>query len=121
QFGTLGRGNHFLELQADDEDRLWLMVHSGSRGIGRAIAEHHLRGASRTETGLAFLDAAGDAGRAYLADRAWALAYAEASRRAMADAGAALLADVLGAKPVAESYVQCLHNHVRREAHFGED
>jgi tRNA-splicing ligase RtcB len=34
QFGTLGRGNHFVELQADEQDRLWLMVHSGSRGIG---------------------------------------------------------------------------------------
>ena len=39
QFGTLGRGNHFVEFQADHDDRLWLMVHSGSRGIGQSIAE----------------------------------------------------------------------------------
>ena len=43
QFGTLGRGNHFVELQADEQDRLWLMVHSGSRGMGQAITAHHLK------------------------------------------------------------------------------
>src|SRR5688572_29902491 len=40
QLGTLGSGNHFVELQADDEGRLWLMLHSGSRGIGQAIRDH---------------------------------------------------------------------------------
>jgi tRNA-splicing ligase RtcB len=42
QFGTLGRGNHFLEFQADDEDRLWIMLHSGSRAMGQAITGHHM-------------------------------------------------------------------------------
>src|SRR5690606_24462233 len=42
QFGTLGRGNHFLEFQADDEGGLWIMVHSGSRAVGQAILAHHL-------------------------------------------------------------------------------
>jgi tRNA-splicing ligase RtcB len=42
QFGTLGRGNHFLELQADQEDRLWIMLHSGSRAMGRAITARHV-------------------------------------------------------------------------------
>jgi tRNA-splicing ligase RtcB (3'-phosphate/5'-hydroxy nucleic acid ligase) len=42
EFATIGSGNHFVELQADESDRLWLMVHSGSRGLGPAIRDHHL-------------------------------------------------------------------------------
>lgn len=120
EFGTLGRGNHFLELQADADDRLWVMVHSGSRAVGPAIhAFHHAR-ARRADVGLPGLPADGDDGRAYLADLAWALAYAEASRAAMLDATAGVLADVLGARPVPGSRFGCLHNHVRRETHAGE-
>ncbi len=51
QLGTLGRGNHFVELQADENGRLWLMVHSGSRGVGQAITAHHLRNATAPELG----------------------------------------------------------------------
>lgn len=72
QFATLGRGNHFLEFQADQEGRLWLMLHSGSRGIGQAIPEHHLGTAGRTATGLAGLDAESHTGQAYLGDAQWA-------------------------------------------------
>ena len=52
QMGTLGRGNHFVELQRDEGDRLWLRVHSGSRGMGQAIRDFHLKRATRTNTGL---------------------------------------------------------------------
>ncbi|MEO1173259.1 MAG: RtcB family protein, partial [Myxococcota bacterium] len=58
QIGTLGRGNHFLEFQRDEDDRLWLMVHSGSRGMGQAIRDHHVTGARETRTGLRALEAA---------------------------------------------------------------
>jgi hypothetical protein len=57
QLGTLGRGNHFLELQADDAGRLWLMVHSGSRGLGQAIRDHHDARAARLRGGLRGLPA----------------------------------------------------------------
>ncbi len=120
ELGTLGRGNHFLELQADDEGALWLMVHSGSRAVGPAILAHHLAHARTAETGLRWLDAGADAGRAYLADVAWAVAYAEASRRLMADAAAALLADVAGVRVEDATYRSSLHNHVRAEACSGE-
>ena len=53
QFATIGRGNHFLELQADDGDRLWAMVHSGSRAMGHAIHAHHLRSARRASQATA--------------------------------------------------------------------
>jgi tRNA-splicing ligase RtcB len=65
QLGTLGRGNHFVELQADDENGLWLMVHSGSRGMGQAITAHHV-GRARQALGqgrLLSLDANSPAGQ----------------------------------------------------------
>ena len=84
EFATLGSGNHFIELQSDDEDRLWLMVHSGSRGVGPAIRDHHMEHADDVGDGLHALDAAGDEGIRYLTDATWARRFADANRRAMA-------------------------------------
>jgi tRNA-splicing ligase RtcB len=120
ELGTLGRGNHFLELQRDDEGALWLMVHSGSRALGPAIRHHHEARAPRDRSGLAFLEAESDAGRAYLADAAFAAEYARLSRRAMVEAAASVVADVLGIGADAASFLECDHNHVRCEAHGGE-
>ena len=120
QIGTLGRGNHFVELQADEAGRLWLMVHSGSRGMGQAIRDHHLGQGSAGRNGLRFLNADGPAGRAYLQDLTWALDYAEASRLAMVRAVREVMEDVLGILADEASYVSCNHNHVRRETHLGE-
>jgi tRNA-splicing ligase RtcB (3'-phosphate/5'-hydroxy nucleic acid ligase) len=120
QVGTLGRGNHFIELQADGTGRLWLMVHSGSRGMGQAIRDHHLGQGDAGRNGLRFLDADRPAGHAYLQDLAWALEYAEASRLAMVHAVRDVVQDVLGILADEASYVSCNHNHVRRETHFGE-
>ena len=83
EFATLGRGNHFVEFQTDEANQLWLMLHSGSRAMGRAIKEHHLANACPSGSGLQYLDADSDAGRAYLADLAWACRYAQESRQAM--------------------------------------
>lgn len=119
QFGTLGRGNHFVELQRDPEGRLWMMAHSGSRGMGVAIRDHHLRGVAAPPGGLAVLDAGSDAGRSYLADHDWALSYADANRRRLVERVAEVLSTLVRAAPVAGSLVTCHHNHVRREEHFG--
>jgi tRNA-splicing ligase RtcB len=119
EFGTLGRGNHFVELQEDDEGALWLMVHSGSRAMGGILRDHHLRNAALDATGLPFLDAESAEGRAYLADHAWALRYADANRRAIVACVTETLARLFGARQVAESLVVCSHNHVRREVHDG--
>jgi tRNA-splicing ligase RtcB len=121
QFGTLGRGNHFLEFQSDEEDRLWLMVHSGSRAIGQAVRDHHLTSATRSASGLTFLDSQSPVGRAYLADMEWSRAYAGESRRAMALATADLMCELFGVRPIASSYFGCDHNHVRRETHGGRE
>lgn len=121
QLGTLGRGNHFLEFQEDDEGSLWVMVHSGSRAAGQAITAHHLERTTADAVGLRTLDASSAEGVAYLSDAEWACALAEASRLAMLDAVSALLRELLGVQPDAESRITCHHNHVRRERHFGTD
>lgn len=120
QLGTLGRGNHFLEFQADDANRLWLLVHSGSRVLGQAITARHLALAKTTATGLAYLDAETSAGRDYLRDVEWALRYAAHNRRAMVRATVNLMAELFGLAAVEDSLFDVHHNHVRRERHFGE-
>jgi tRNA-splicing ligase RtcB (3'-phosphate/5'-hydroxy nucleic acid ligase) len=121
QLGSLGRGNHFLEFQADPEHQLWLLVHSGSRGVGQAIAMHHLAQAGSSGSDLKSLAAASDAGRAYLADAAWAQLYAASNRLAIVSAAAELLRGLFGVELDEDSRIQSDHNHVRRETHFGRE
>jgi tRNA-splicing ligase RtcB len=122
QFATLGRGNHFVEFQADESGRLWLMVHSGSRSMGAAIRDHHVRAAvPDSATGLHFLDSESEPGRAYLADHAWALDYAHANRRALVDRVSDVTADLLDVEADPSTLIACHHNHVRSETHFGEE
>lgn len=117
QLGTVGGSNHFVELQRDPDDRLWLMVHTGSRAIGQAVRAHHVARSSTHP--IATLDADTDIGRAYLHDAAWASAYAQANRRAIAQCVESVLGDVLNARADASSCIECDHNHVRRELHDG--
>jgi tRNA-splicing ligase RtcB len=120
EFATLGRGNHFIEFQADEDGQLWLMIHSGSRAMGKAINEHHLGQASRSNTALLHLEAESEVGRAYLADLDWANRYAEESRKAIAEVVIALVAGQFGFPADRGSVICCNHNHVRKEMHFGE-
>ena len=100
-----GSGNHFLEIQTDEVDRLWLMIHSGSRALGQAIRDHHLTRAQRIEGRFHALDAQSDSGREYLRDAAWARRYAAASRKAIAIETEALLNKTLGAKACWETLI----------------
>ena len=117
QFGTLGRGNHFLEFQADEEDRLWVMIHSGSRAIGPAIRDLHVSCATSSSRGMAFVEAASPEGRSYLADAEWARLYARANRRAMMEASATAVGELFDGQLEEASYFDCDHNHVRLESH----
>ncbi len=121
EFATLGRGNHFFEFQADKANQLWLMLHSGSRAMGRAIKEHHLAYATASRNGLQYLDAESDAGRAFLADLVWVCRYAQESRQAMVEAVVRLVGELFGMSSESESFLCCNHNHVCRETHFGEE
>ncbi|HUQ68523.1 MAG TPA: RtcB family protein [Planctomycetaceae bacterium] len=118
QLGTLGRGNHFVELQRDGENRLWLMIHSGSRGLGQAITEHHQRQCT-DRGGLHGLIADEATGQAYLHDVAWARRYAVANRLGMAQAVEALI-QTHDITLDWSTLIHCDHNHVAREMHRGE-
>jgi tRNA-splicing ligase RtcB len=107
-------------VQADDDEQLWLMVHSGSRGMGQAIREHHERRAGRTGGALVRIDVESAAGRDYLHDMGWALVYAHENRARLVRAAAEVLADVLGAEVCTGSAVSCHHNFVACECHAGE-
>jgi tRNA-splicing ligase RtcB len=120
QLGTLGGGNHFIELQADSNDRLWLMIHSGSRAMGQAIRAHHIVLASIRSASMMALDTHTDAGQAYLHDQQWAREYATANRHAMGRAVIDLLRDVFKIDAIESSRIVCDHNHVQREEHFGQ-
>lgn len=115
--GTLGGGNHFLELDRDTSGRLWVMVHSGSRGLGGAIAAHHQRAVTPGPHGLGTLDVRTAAGRAYVDDVAWALAFARANREAMLATALAIVAEETGGAPREEERVDVHHNFVAPEVH----
>jgi tRNA-splicing ligase RtcB len=117
ELGTLGRGNHFLEVQRDDTDTLWLMVHSGSRCMGPAIRRHHEASADRDGEGFLGFDDDDARGSAYLADAAWAARYAALNREIVTERACAVLADALGAAPDLATTIRCDHNHVQHELH----
>ena len=117
QLGTLGRGNHFLEFLADQDSRLWVMIHSGSRAVGQAVMEHHLKNAPCTKSRLKYLDVEQEAGRQYLADLRWARTYAAENRRAMLTAAVEMMQRLFGMTPDWNSLIHCDHNHVQRELH----
>ena len=117
EFATLGSGNHFLEIQADNEDRLWLMIHSGSRALGQAVRDHHLAGAQVIDGRFRALEAESELGAAYLHDLDWARRYAAASRRAMAAEAEKVIQDAIGARMLWETSITTDHNHVALEHH----
>lgn len=119
EFATLGSGNHFAELQADGDDTLWLMVHSGSRAMGPTIRDYHLSHAPVVSSGLRALDSESVEGRAYLHDATWARRYAAANRRQIAVNIGAILGTTLGASPQWERSITTDHNHVESEVHGG--
>lgn len=121
EFATLGSGNHFFELQADEDDRLWLMVHSGSRALGQAIRDHHLSRAKPVDGRFRALDAESDAGKEYLHDVLWARRFAAASRKAMAEEAGKALSETLRCSIIWETMIATDHNHVALEQHGGRE
>lgn len=115
--GTLGGGNHFLELDRDAGGGVWLLVHSGSRGLGAAVAGHHSKAVTSP---LGALDAESPAGQAYAADVAWALGFARANRAALAARALSVLREVLDIEIAAEESLDVHHNYVAPEEWEGE-
>lgn len=117
QLGTLGRGNHFVEVQRDDEDTLWIMVHSGSRAMGQAIAGHYVRIAQRegVRAALAGLKRGTPAGEDYLADQSWGVAYAKANRLNLLDSAAKAVREISGGRADWSTLIDLPHNLARIE------
>lgn len=125
QFGTLGAGNHFLEVCLDEEDRVWVVLHSGSRGIGNQLAQHHIGTAKRLASSLderledpdlaSFVEGTPEFDH-YVADLLWAQGYAAANRDQMMDAALHALRSVTH-RFTEEQRVNCHHNYAARERH----
>jgi tRNA-splicing ligase RtcB len=133
--GTLGTGNHFIELCLDEADRVWVMLHSGSRGIGNAIGSYFIERAQEDmrrhmvnlpDRDLAYLSEGSENFAEYVEAVGWAQDFARMNRELMLEATLAAVSAALG-RPVragpngGERAVNCHHNYVARETHFGEE
>jgi tRNA-splicing ligase RtcB len=129
QLGTLGGGNHFVEICLDTEQAVWVMLHSGSRGIGNLIGQtfidlarsdmkRHL--ADLPDRDLAYFTEGTERFDDYVEAMQWAQDYAAENRRAMMDSVLRVLRDELRAFQLGDVAVNCHHNYAARETHFGE-
>ena len=130
QLGTLGGGNHFIEICLDEQQHVWVMLHSGSRGIGNVIGRHYIERARREmekadihlpDRDLAWLAEGTPAFDQYVDAVHWAQDYAMANRREMMRAILAAVAPHLPAFKAVDEAIECHHNYVARERHFGEN
>ena len=130
QLGTLGSGNHFIEVTADETGTVWLFLHSGSRGIGNKIAQHHIAVAAQLarrywislpDPDLAYLAEGTDEFWAYARELRWAQEFARLNREEMMDRVVAAVAEHMGADVVEAERVNCHHNFTEREHHYGKD
>jgi tRNA-splicing ligase RtcB (3'-phosphate/5'-hydroxy nucleic acid ligase) len=112
QLGTLGRGNHFIELAHDDARQLWCVVHSGSRGMGQIITNHHLqiRITNRYKKHLVGIPVQSAAGTAYLADMTWGCRYATLNRSLILNAVADFFERYHSIDADNSSYIDSPHN-----------
>ena len=130
QLGTLGGGNHFIEVCLDTEQTVWVMLHSGSRGIGNLIGQLFIELARKDmkkhfinlpDQDLAYLVEGTDHFDDYVEAMTWAQDYAAENRRSMMDAVLRVMREELRAFQLGEVAVNCHHNYCTREMHFGED
>jgi len=128
QLGTLGSGNHFIEVTADEEQRVWLFLHSGSRGIGNKLAQQHIAVARQAcerwwitlpDRDLAYLPEGTDEFWAYLRDLRWAQRFALLNREEMMDRVIGCLASWMGEPVLEDERINCHHNFTQQETHFG--
>jgi tRNA-splicing ligase RtcB len=132
QLGSLGGGNHFIELCLDEAGRVWVMLHSGSRGTGNVIGTYFIQEAREAlekrvlgyhvpDKDLAFFVEGEDLFADYVDAVGWAQDYARLNREVMMDRVLMVLRDMLPAFTLDKQAVNCHHNYVEREHHFGAD
>jgi tRNA-splicing ligase RtcB len=126
QLGTLGSGNHFIELATDEDSRIWILLHSGSRGGGNKLATLHTKTARKLHEGLstrledpelAWLQEGTPEFDAYIRDLRWSQAFARENRRHMLASTHRALETVLGREIAVVDEVNCHHNFTERERH----
>jgi tRNA-splicing ligase RtcB (3'-phosphate/5'-hydroxy nucleic acid ligase) len=129
--GTLGTGNHFIEVCLDESDRVWLMLHSGSRGIGNRIGSYFIELAKKDmgnliknlpDRDLAYLKEGTEHFEEYVEAVSWAQSYARLNRELMMDAIIEAVRSTPRIRPftVTDEAVNCHHNYVAQERHFGQ-
>ena len=130
--GTLGTGNHFIELTVDTEDSVWFMLHSGSRGVGASLAGWYMKQAKQLmkeffidlpDVDLAYLPEGHALFDGYMRAIRWAQHFAKMNRKMMLEASIEALAsiDEVPSFELADEVIDCHHNYVARERHGGKD
>jgi tRNA-splicing ligase RtcB len=129
QLGSLGSGNHFIEITVDEENRVWLFLHSGSRGVGNKIAQRHIDVARRLckqwwidlpDPDLAYLVEGTDEFWAYMRDLRWAQKFALLNREEMMDRVVDCVQKWIDEAVVETERINCHHNFTQPEEHFGK-
>ena len=129
QLGTLGGGNHFIEVCLDESNRVWVMLHSGSRGIGNAIGSYFIELAKKDsmknnvhlpDADLAYFPEGAKHFHDYVEAVGWAQDYARANRAEMMELVLDGMRRHLPSFEVTDEAVNCHHNYVEHEEHFGE-
>ena len=126
QLGTLGSGNHFVEMNKDEKGQTWVVIHSGSRGVGNRLAGYHINIAKELCKGdikledrdLAFLSEPSSEFDEYIEDMQWAQRYARHNREMMMDAVLDQLYRFGGGEEIER--INCHHNFTELETHFGQ-
>lgn len=135
QLGSLGGGNHFIEVCLDEADRVWIVLHSGSRGIGNQLAQVHIKAAQRlmderhvtlADRDLAYLPEEVPGFQAYMDDLHWAQEFALANREEMMDRvltefSYAMYGEDGHQGEIERQRINCHHNFTQRERHFDAD
>lgn len=128
QLGSLGSGNHFIEVCADEVDAIWLFLHSGSRGIGNKIAQHHISVAQRVtrekritlpDADLAYLEEGTREFSRYMEELRWAQQFALLNREEMMDRVINQFGNWVGGRVQERERINCHHNFTRQETHYG--
>ncbi|WP_435742685.1 RtcB family protein [Microbacterium sp. PMB16] len=129
QLGTLGSGNHFIEVSVDELDRVWLFLHSGSRGVGNKIAMKHISVAQRLakqwwidlpDPDLAYLVEGTPEFTRYIRELRWAQHFALLNRDEMMDRVVRQVSEFLGTPVAEQERINCHHNFTESEKHFGK-
>ncbi|MTD16594.1 RtcB family protein [Nakamurella sp. YIM 132087] len=130
QLGSLGSGNHFIEVTVDETDRVWLFLHSGSRGVGNRIAQRHIAVAqdwcrrwfvNLPDPDLAYLVEGTAEFDRYIAELRWAQHFALLNRAEMMHRAVDALARHMGRAVERLETIQCHHNYTTREQHLGRE